>query len=231
MAPSANIGSGCAMFEAIHGSAPDIAGKDVANPSGLLRSAVMMLAHIGQSDVAERVQNAWLKTIEDGVHTCDIASPDHTRKVVGTRAFADAVIDRLGQVPVNFSAASFSNAPAIQIQVPEPKLETKTLVGVDVFIDARASAEALAAKLQAASGERFHLEMITNRGVKVWPNGLPETVCVDHWRCRFKANAAIGGRDVADLLGSIADQGLDAIKTENLYDFDGVAGYSKGQGQ
>lgn len=231
MAPSANVGAGCAMFEAIHGSAPDIAGKDIANPSGLLRSAVMMLAHIGQADVAERVQNAWLKTIEDGVHTRDIASSEHTRREVGTREFADAVIDRLGQVPNNFSAASFSDAPAIQIEVPTPKVETKLLVGVDVFIDSREKADDLALNLQKAAGEEFSLEMITNRGIKVWPNGLPETVCVDHWRCRFKAASAIDGRDVAALLSSIADKGLDAIKTENLYTFDDVAGYSKGQGQ
>ena len=99
LAGSANIGAHCAMFEAIHGSAPRRAGQNLANPSGLLLGAVMMLVHIGQPDVAERVHNAWLKTLEDGVHTYDIFAEGVSRQKVGTKEFAQAVVDRLGKTP------------------------------------------------------------------------------------------------------------------------------------
>ena len=111
LAGSSNIGEECAMFEAIHGSAPDIAGKNIANPSGLLNGSIMMLNHIGQSDVAEKIQNAWLKTIEDGIHTFDIYKEGISKKSVGTREFADAVISNLGNAPKILKAVSFdSNA-------------------------------------------------------------------------------------------------------------------------
>ena len=99
IAGSANIGDQCAMFEAIHGSAPDIAGQNLANPSGLLNAAVMVLIHIGQAEVANRIQNAWLKTLEEGVHTADIYDPGRSTKKVGTSEFTEAVIDRLGEEP------------------------------------------------------------------------------------------------------------------------------------
>jgi len=99
LAGSANIGQKCAMFEAIHGSAPPIAGQNIANPSGLLRAAVMMLSHIGQQDVAETVKNAWACTIEQGIHTADIFKEGVSKQLVGTKEFAQAVIERIGQKP------------------------------------------------------------------------------------------------------------------------------------
>jgi isocitrate dehydrogenase len=89
---SLNLGRECAMFEAIHGSAPDISGKDIANPSGLLLASVSMLVHIGQPEVATRVQNAWSKTLEDGIHTADIFQEGFSSKKVGTQEFAKAII-------------------------------------------------------------------------------------------------------------------------------------------
>src|SRR4029077_20447615 len=111
LAGSANIGDRCAMFEAIHGSAPRRAGQDLANPSGLLLGAVLMLVHIGQEDVAERVHNAWLKTLEDGVHTYDIFIDGVSREKVGTKEFARAVVARIGQRPEMLKAASYVGAP------------------------------------------------------------------------------------------------------------------------
>ncbi len=234
MGGSINIGNGGALFEAIHGSAPDLP-RDVANPSGLLLAGVEMLRHIGQHPVAARVMNAWLATLEDGIHTVDIAS-EQTEKRVGTREFADAVIERLGRVPESFTAAE-AEAPSEPMRLPhlsERSVEsaTKVLVGVDVFLDWRdGSAEELAARLKAAAPAGGpQLVMITNRGVKVWPQGNPKTLCTDHWRCRFQGNAVTHQQIVA-LLSSFAEAGLDFIKTEHLYTFDGQAGYSLGQGQ
>ncbi|MDI1242159.1 MAG: NADP-dependent isocitrate dehydrogenase, partial [bacterium] len=108
LAGSANIGEHVAMFEAIHGSAPDIAGQSIANPSGLLHGAIMMLVHIGQPDIAEKVHNAWLRTIEDGVHTADIFKEGLSKELAGTDAFADAVIERLGQLPETMKRVEYA---------------------------------------------------------------------------------------------------------------------------
>ena len=137
LAGSANIGEHCAMFEAIHGSAPRRAGQNLANPSGLLLGGVLMLVHIGQPDVAERVHNAWLRTIEDGVHTYDIFKEGVSKQKVGTKEFAEAVVARLGQKPQQLKAASYSKAPK-QNAAHVAKTgdgQKKALVGVDVFFD------------------------------------------------------------------------------------------------
>ena len=106
------------MFEAIHGSAPTIAGKDIANPSGLLRAAVMMLTHIGQPEVAERVKNAWLCTLEEGVHTVDIYKEGVSRKKVGTQEFAQAVIDNLDKKPNALGAVEYAKGIALDASPP-----------------------------------------------------------------------------------------------------------------
>lgn len=235
LAPSANIGEHCAMFEAIHGSAPDIAGQDIANPSGLLLAGVMMLVHIGQREVAEKVHNAWLATIEAGIHTADIFRPGHSVQKVGTAAFADAVIARLGQTPKILAPVSYAaDAQAVTVwPAQKRKKAVKELVGIDVFIHAETPVNDLAATLKSAENGLFELTMITNRGIKVWPRGLPETFCTDHWRCRFMAREGkqFNRAMVVELLRHLAQQGLDFIKTEQLYTFDGVPGFSLGQGQ
>jgi isocitrate dehydrogenase len=238
LCPSANIGDHAMMFEAIHGSAPDIAGQDIANPSGLLLAALKMLKAIGQGDVAATVQNAWLCTIEQGIHTADIHEADspHSKQLVGTSAFADAVIQRLGQTPEHLQPVTTAEGVGPTAPPPTPPAD-KQLVGVDVFLDwdeDDRNPDAIGAKLQAAAKPSpMDLVMITNRGQKVWPDGQPETFCTDHWRCRFQrpGEAPVSHRDVIDLLGHIADAGLDFIKTEHLCTFDGNRGYSLGQGQ
>ncbi len=235
LAPSANIGEHGAMFEAIHGSAPRRAGQDMANPSGLLLAGAMMMAHGGQAEVAGRVHNAWLKTIEEGIHTYDIFNAETSKQQVGTQAFAKAVIDRLGQLPDSLPAATYK-ADAKPFEVPRPVARPaaeKTLVGIDVFVDSDKAAEALAADMRQAEISPFELTMITNRGVKVWPDGLPETFCTDHWRCRYmaKADMEMTRSDIVALLNRLAGIGVDFIKTEQLFTFDGVSGYSLGQGQ
>jgi isocitrate dehydrogenase len=237
MGGSANVGDQCAMFEAIHGSAPDIAGKDIANPSGLINGAIMMLVHIGQGTVAAKIHNAWLRTIEDGIHTGDIYQDGNSRQRVGTRAFADAVIERLGQEPVHFKPVSYSSAPKpIHIISTRRSPQAKQLVGVDVFLDwSEGLAQELGTTLEGLALAPFKLKMISNRGVKVYPDGMPETFCTDHWRCRFvnadEAGGLVEKEAIFRLLQTIHEAGLDSIKTENLYTFDGQLGYTLGQGE
>ena len=235
LAGSANIGEECSMFEAIHGSAPDIAGKNIANPSGLLQGAIMMLNHIGQADVAEKIQNAWLKTLEDGTHTPDIFKEGTSKQKVGTAEFATAVITNLGQKPSVLKAVSYSDNLAIELpKYKRKETATKTLEGVDLFVHWGGSdPNELASKIQKMESKGIYLSMITNRGIKVWPDGFRETFCTDHWRCRFKAKNGeqMYKTDIIELLEKAIEEDIDAIKTENLYAFDGTAAYSLGQGQ
>ena len=235
LAGSANIGNECAMFEAIHGSAPRRAGQNIANPSGLLQGAVMMLQHIGQAKVAEKVQNAWLKTIEDGIHTYDIFKEDVSKVKVGTNEFADAVIANLGQTPSQLKQVSYDKDTIIELPKYEKKPQkNKELVGVDLFVHWNGTdPNELAEKIQSINSEYKHLTMITNRGIKVWPDGFKETYCTDHWRCRFKPKEGklMFKNHIIVLLSRALDAKIDVIKTENLYEFDGKPGYSLGQGQ
>lgn len=236
---SSNIGDKFAMFEAIHGSAPDIAGRGIANPSGLLLAAVPMLVHLGQSEVATRIHNAWKATIEQGIHTPDIFREGRSKMRVGTAEFAFEVIQRLGETPNILSTVSYSGDTITHISTPFKQIEvTKELVGTDVFLDwseEGRDAEVLGAKLEnEVNGDGLELVMITNRGLKVYPptNNIP-TFKADHWRCRFQNpdGKVVTHQQLTALLERVASAGLDFIKTENLYNFDGEAGYSLGQGQ
>ncbi|HYK54547.1 MAG TPA: NADP-dependent isocitrate dehydrogenase [Candidatus Eremiobacteraceae bacterium] len=234
LAGSANIGESCAMFEAIHGSAPRRAGQNLANPSGLLLGGILMLVHIGQGDIATLVHNAWLRTIEDGIHTYDIFDPHISKEKVGTKEFAQAVIARVGQRPEKLRAVSYpvETAKPPTVGTTASSTQLKTLIGVDIFIDlAGGKADDIAARL---GGGDLRLAAIMNRGTKVWPEGLPETFTTDQWRLRFKSkkqNGTVTHSDIGSLLGWIAGAGFDAIKTENLYAFDGAPGYSIVQGE
>lgn len=235
LAGSANIGEECAMFEAIHGSAPRRAGQNIANPSGLLQGAIMMLNHIGQTDVAEKVQNAWLKTLEDGVHTYDIFKEGTSKQKVGTKEFAKAVISNLGKKPTILKSVSYANNSALNLPKYKRKPSAKkVLVGVDIFIHWTATnPNELAEKVKTILTSGIELSMITNRGIKVWPDGFSETFCTDHWRCRFKPveGSEISNAKIIELLNNALKVNLDTIKTENLYSFDGKSAYSLGQGQ
>jgi isocitrate dehydrogenase len=233
LAGSANIGDRCAMFEAIHGSAPRRAGQNLANPSGLMLGAVLMLVHIGQPDVAERVHNAWLKTIEDGIHTYDVYTEGVSTRKVGTREFAQAVVERLGSRPAKLKPASYGEAaaPAAAAPLRERPRRDRVLVGVDVFVCFRGNVADLEKRLRSRPADGLELATISNRGIKVWPDGFPETMQTEHWQCRFLAAGATTHSAVAGLLAKASEAGLDFIKTENLYRFDGERGYSLGQGE
>jgi isocitrate dehydrogenase len=211
----------------------------LANPSGLFLGSILMLVHINQPDIAGLAHNAWLKTIEDGVHTYDMYKEGVSKEKVGTKEFAEAVVARLGQnpetlKPVEYKANEDVSEPAKPIYtIREP--QKKDLVGVDVFLDwwkgsFYGVANELGEQVEKLSGDGLKLLNIANRGVKVYPGGLPDTFTVDHWRCRFVAEAgegtAVTHAQLISLLQRLNDAGLDVIKTENLYNFDGAKGYS-----
>ncbi|MFP4540535.1 MAG: NADP-dependent isocitrate dehydrogenase [Opitutales bacterium] len=231
-ASSANVGERVAMFEAVHGSAPDIAGQGIANPSGLLIAATQMLVHLGEADCAARIKNAWLRTIEDGIHTPDVHHEGQSRERVGTEAFAEAVVARLGETPRVLSPVRYESHP-IRVTTT-PLAASRELVGCDVFLcwdeDGR-DPERLGGRLREFGKNGLTLRLITNRGVKVYPGGLAETFCTDHWRCRFRHEEGVSYEEIVELLGRLTAAGLEVIKTENLYTFDGAPGFSLGQGE
>jgi len=235
LAGSCNIGEEHAMFEAIHGSAPTIAGQNIANPSALIQGAILMLSHIGQNQVGDKIQNAWLKTIEEGIHTVDIYDEEISSKKVGTKEFAQAVIANLGQLPAKMAVR---NSPTnINLNLPKytrkPR-KNKELIGVDLFVHWDGmDPNDIGKQLHQIESDTIKLDMITNRGIKVYPNGFKETFCTDHWRCRFKNTEykAITKHEIIELLKNAEDKKIDVIKTENLYKFDGVRSFSLGQGQ
>ncbi|MDQ3022616.1 MAG: NADP-dependent isocitrate dehydrogenase [Bacteroidota bacterium] len=234
LAGSSNIGENFAMFEAIHGSAPRRAGQNLANPSGLLLGAVMMLNHIGQNEVASKVHNAWMKTLEDGIHTYDIFKENISKEKVGTKEFAEAVIERLGKKPSLLKTVEYKKIIKKEARKKETKKiikQRKDLVGVDVYLDwSSGTAEDLGEILKKVTSDALKLGFISNRGVKVWPDSHPDIFCSDHWRCRYFAvnkGEKINHSDITTLLNKINEAGFDFIKTEHLYNFDGVAEYSE----
>ena len=232
LAGSANIGDRGAMFEAIHGSAPRRAGQNVANPSGLLLAAVQMLVHIGQPLVAASVHNAWLRTLEDGIHTYDIYKEGVSRKKVGTAEFANAVVANLGKMPEQLKSVVYHERQAMAGQVHGHTSTQRHLVGVDVFIYHKGTVANFLAKIQHINMGPLRLRMITNRGVRVWPGGQPETVCIEQWRCRFTADEGHfpSQHDTIQVIAAFDKMELDVIKSEFLFTFDGKPGYSSSEG-
>ncbi len=236
MCGSANVGGSFAMFEAIHGSAPDISGKDLANPSGLLNAACMMLVHVGQGDIAAKIENALLKTLEDGIHTGEIFREGLSKERVGTRGFADAVIARLGEKPSTFKVIELEASKPVKVEVGANKIKETTLVGVDVYVhhSIQTSMEELGSKLnEITAGGNLKLLSITNRGLAVYPKGNAETEITDQSRCCFAVNKdfpAIAQKEVINLLANISDAGIEINRVENLYFFEGVRGFSLPQG-
>lgn len=243
LAGSSNIGPNFAMFEAIHGSAPDIAGKGIANPSGLLNAAIMMLEHTGHYSYARKIHRAWFQTLKDGIHTADIFFAGYSKRKVGTHEFADAIIERL--VATGFENEGQEKKQGGYFVIPsyQRPRQQKELVGQDVFICWEGTDPTfLGQELEQLAGERLKLKLITNRGVKVYPDGNPATFCTDHWRCRFVGqDAVVGGETnyytpvdyqaLLDLQTRMYNRQIEIIKVENLYKFDGERAFSLGQGE
>ncbi len=233
IAGSANIGDRGAMFEAIHGSAPRRAGQNVANPSGLLLASVMMLVYLGETEVAERIHHAWLATIEQGIHTYDIYKEGISKEKVGTKEFAEAVARHLGSKPQQLPAISYKGSKKFTAlaQQQYPGAIKRDLVGVDVFVYSIDSAESFIKHASSQAWSPLSLQMISNRGVRVWPGGHPETFCIDQWRLRFAhKDAQATQEDIFKTLQAVHNIGYDITGTENLYAFDGAAAFSSAQG-
>lgn len=232
LAGSANIGVHAAMFEAIHGSAPRRAGQNLANPSGLLQAAVLMLIHIGQPEQAALVQNAWLRTLEEGIHTYDIFKTNTSKIKVGTQEFAQAIVKNLGKKPQSLKEAHFSTPHILSTSTHKERSSgKKELVGVDVFIQSSHTTEEVQKKI-APLGHDLQLTLIGNRGVRVWPGTMQETVLGDTWRCRFlsaQKGSVVSHRQIVELLQRLSEKGIDFLQTENLYVINGQPGYTLAQ--
>lgn len=229
LAGSANIGNHGAMFEAIHGSAPRRAGQNLANPSGLLLAAIQMLVHIHLPETAELIHNAWLSTLEDGIHTYDIFKPQVSKEKVGTKEFAQAVITRLGRMPSKLKAVHYKSIPQESLAYSaETRVSEIKIVGADIFVTYRGKVEDLQKKLAAVETAELKLSMISNRGVTVWPHKIPETFCVDCWRCRYTGTTdkEISYQQIVTLLHHFVQADIPFSQVENLYSFNGKAGYT-----
>lgn len=232
-APSANIGQEVAIFEAVHGSAPKYAGQDVANPTAMILSGVLLLRHLGEMEAARLVENAVLATLEEGKEvTKDVAGKFPP---VGTRAYADAVIARFGRAPASHAARDYRPLfmPRFDGGPVSVRPAARSTLGCDVFIEADTSPQALGEFLTGiASAPGWKLKMISNRGTQVFPSRGAQTDCVDQWRCRFLypgANptpAALGA-----LLEAIEAGGHRWMHVEKLEEIDGSPAYTKAQGE
>ncbi len=234
-APSANIGHDVAIFEAVHGSAPKYAGKDVANPTAMILSGVMMLRHLGEMQAAQRIENAVLHTLAEGkVMPRDVVGD---AKAAGTRAYTEAIIANLGAAPAGWKVRDHKPLivpPAIK-GTGSIAPQKRQVIGMDVFVEADHSAGdlgSLLTKLGDDSG--FKLKMVSNRGTQVFPARGTEPDCVNHWRCRFlygTPEADVPLDRVNRLLGSIQTAGLRWMHLEKLQEFDGKPAYTKAQGE
>jgi len=250
LAGSANIGKDYAMFEAIHGSAPDIAGQDIANPTGLIHGAIMMLVHIGQSDVANKIRNALYKTIEDGIHTPDVYNEKTSKKKVGTQEFTKAVIANLGQKPSQLPVANFKNSTKkTEIKAEESAIiSKKSLIGFDLFIDWQNEFDDLLNLLKGMESEKMEIKMISAKGLLLWPlidkhmmpnylKGLTVLRFIGKGITGKSSNEiidtskTISHQDIIEMLSTIDHKEIDFVKYEGLYLFDGQPGYTSGQGE
>jgi isocitrate dehydrogenase len=233
LAPSANIGTEAAMFEAVHGSAPTIAGKNIANPTAMILSTVMLLRHLGEFEAAAKIEHAIVITLEEGrTLTCDLIDPDHA---AGTTEFTDAVIANLGRQWDQWQIPEYKpiKLPRVDSRPDFVQCQERYTCGVDIFIESTLSAEALGESLeQLAEGTPMRLKMISNRGTMRYPGGIGVTDPVDHWRCRFvtrDGHNLVDG-DVIALLQHIANH-HDWMHIEKLQSFDGADGFTKAQGE
>jgi len=235
-APSANIGNEIAIFEAVHGSAPKYAGKNVINPTAMILSGVMMLRHIGLSKEAALLENAVLATLEDGLAmTRDVVGD---KRAASTTSYTEAILNNLGQAPKAGASREHKKLHLGNCTVRESKLTNsnadRKVVGIDVFVESKATPDEIGKRLEELTSESpFKLKMISNRGTKLYPSAGAITDTVDHWRCRFmlkQPEVSIAHGLVDSLLGQI-EKSFSWMHIEKLQEFSGQAGFTKAQGE
>lgn len=232
-APSANLGDDVAIFEAVHGSAPKYAGRDVINPTAMVLSAVLMLRHLGHLDAATDIEQAIAVTLESGTHPQDVRESG----AVGTRAYTDAVIANLGR-----RSDSWPSRPSRPLRMPTAdtlrpadRSVYRSDGGIDIFLESQLPAAELGPVLERlAAGTPLALKMISNRGTQVWPASAgTETYCVDHYRCRFVLrddDTLLTDGPVHELLRRVGGR-FRWMHVEKLAELDGKPAYTKAQGE
>ncbi len=237
-APSANIGDHICIFEAVHGTAPDIAGKNLANPTALLLSGLGMLRHLGLMESSAMIENALLFTLESGVHTGDFG--DKSIKSLSTTEFASAIVNNFGKKPANNPKPAIANhyvTPTHFMLEKNPMLESadtelETIIGVDMFIESNEQPTVIAEKLLKHTLDVFKLVNISNRGTQVWPKGSVFTNLVNQYHCRFESigDTPVTQIDILELYKRII-MDYKVCSTELLNAWDGKKAYSLAQGQ
>jgi len=231
VAPSANIGDEIAIFEAVHGSAPDIAGHNIVNPTATFFSAVALLRHLKEFEVAHCIEQAVLYTLETNK---ELPKDLDKTSSLTTTAFTDRVIDNLGKKTTFWPPRAYKP----MVSIPTPSVSdpaAQRLVGIDLYLESDLSAEALGQSLDhLCHATPWHLKMISNRGVQVYPSieeMSPDTV--DHWRARFFLRAPedlMQDRDCLALIEKIGKH-YHWMHVEKLKEFDGVPNFTKAQGE
>ncbi|MCU0322927.1 MAG: isocitrate/isopropylmalate family dehydrogenase [Chitinophagaceae bacterium] len=210
-APSANIGDHISIFEAVHGTAPDITGKNIANPTALLLSGIGMLQHLGLMESSTLIENALLYTLESGVHTGDFGNKNTPS--LNTTDFANAIIANFGKQPTHNPKPELSDVPyscTVLNLNQNPMLETldnkeQKIVGVDMFVESNEQPNEVAQQCLAHVGTQFKLVTISNRGTQVWPTGSVFTNLINQYRCRFESinDAPLTQEDIVKLYASL----------------------------
>lgn len=237
-APSANIGDHISIFEAVHGTAPDIAGKNIANPTALLLSGITMLRHLGLMENAATIENALLYTLENGVHTGDFG--DKSTKSANTTQFAEAIIGNFGKTPQINAKPMLPNMPKTttvfkldrnSMMVSADMVQEK-IVGVDLFIESSEQPDVIAKKCLRHAGVKFKLINISNRGTQVWPTGSVYTNLVNQYNVRFESidDLPLNQQDVLGLYVSLSGN-FKICSSELLLMWGEKKAYSLAQGQ
>lgn len=237
-APSANIGDHISIFEAVHGTAPDITGKNIANPTALLLSGLAMLRHLGLMESAATIENALLYTLESGVHTGDFG--DKSKPSVNTTEFANAIISNFGKLPQHNPRPSLPNSyvtPTLFKLDKNPMLVShemseEVIIGVDVFLESNEQPTLVAEKCQKHLNNQFNLVTISNRGTQVWPTGSVFTNLINQYRCRFESidEKPLQQADIVNLYERLSHD-FKICSTETLNMWEGKKAYSLAQGQ
>jgi isocitrate dehydrogenase len=237
-APSANIGDHICIFEAVHGTAPDIAGKNIANPTALLLSGIAMLRHLGYMKNAAEIENALLFTLEQGVRTGDFG--DKTKTPLNTTQFADVIIGNFGKAPRLNAKELLPNKPALQTvfkleknpMLVSHEMEQEIISGVDMFIESDEQPEIIARKCQRHGGVKFNIVNVSNRGTQVWPTGSVFTNLVNQYNVRFESidGSPLNQQDIIGLYVSLSgDFKICSLELLNMWGQ--KKAYSLSQGQ